>query len=203
MLVQKDVTNQIEEMLLKALNNVENDYMEMTYGRVAAEVQRPEHAFSSELYHQLRKLQENEAEYFGFGLNQSLKFHADLNKMSYHIKDIPCIKKINPKSTRPDIVLHGGQNNTNFQHLAIEIKMAGVRYDDIEKDLLKLLYYKLSPLNFENAIFVFSGNVTVLDNFLLDDFSNNTKNCLKENKIYFALRENVEIEGAWALYELK
>jgi hypothetical protein len=180
-------------MLLKALDNVETGYMEMLYNRLGR-LQRPEHAFTSELYHQLRKLQENNKNL------QNLKFHVDLTKMSYNGRN-KCIFKINKRNVRPDIVLHDSHNSTNHQELVVEVKMDGTEPIKIIDDLLKLLYYKLSNLHFKNCILIYTGSLSNIEGILSRFLSENIKKCLIKHGICVAVRTQVsQTSGGWNLY---
>ena len=72
MLTEKHNLNSVEKLLLCALNNVHSGYLLMSYDRVTRGFQRPERAFNAELYHQLRKIQDDDPNNFDFKIHQEL-----------------------------------------------------------------------------------------------------------------------------------
>ena len=157
------------EILIKALNSVAISYTKFEYERVANKIQRPERVFNAELYHQLRKLQETnflsdgvlvhqEPNKQGDFLTNNFSFNVETNKEVTFLnpRQIPCLPNVNYKRLSPDIVLHKNQNNSEQanQRLICEIKMEGASWGSIKKDFDKLLFYKLSRLQFQNAVFI-------------------------------------------------
>lgn len=194
MLTKKQDLNHPEELLLYALNNVNDGFLQFTYSRVASGFQRPERAFNAELYHQLRKLQEESADSNNFRIHQEIfkypiKFHLDLLKTSSQIINIPCIGDYVPTRISPDIVFHNSQNDLANQLLVGEIKMKGCSTRKLVKDLQKLLFYKLSYLKFKNAVLIYSGTLEDLEN-KFQDLDNDFLRCLIGQKIVIATRSN-------------
>lgn len=207
MLKTKEVLNGVEEFLITALNEVAEEYFEMGYANVKSGFQKPERAFNAELYHQLRKLQEN------IGNNDKFKIHPDLIKhpfklhlelvkapSSYH-RNIQCIGDFYPKKISPDIVFHGGQNNLKNQSLVAELKMDGTNTVNIIKDFQKLLFYKLSYLNFENAVFIYTGTKSDIEEKLVLGLNEHMLECLMKSKIVIAVCEKNNKIINWSLYE--
>lgn len=60
MLTIKENLNAAEHILIAGLNGVAEDFYRMRHYGNENYLQRPERIFNAELYHQLRKLQENE-----------------------------------------------------------------------------------------------------------------------------------------------
>jgi hypothetical protein len=201
MLIEKYNLNSVEKLLLCALKNVHSDYLLMSYDRVARGIQRPERAFNAELYHQLRKIQEDVQNNFDFQIHQELfkyrsSFNLELNNIPEEKKNIPCIGSYNPNKISPDIVFHNRQNDLLNQLLVAEIKMKGCSTGKIIKDFEKLLFYKLSYLSFKNAILIYSGSKEDLD-IKIQDFADGLLGCLADNKIVVATISN----NKWALFE--
>ncbi len=194
--------NNALKMLKKALEEVEEQYISQSYGRIARGVQHPERAFVAELFHQLRKLQEQpNSEY------QPLTFHCDIGKRNYRVDD-PCLKKRFPpnKSLHPDIVLHDSQKNKKQQLLVCEVKMAfALTQKNLFKDLNKLLYYKLSDLKFKNAVFIYTGtkeNIRYMTESweANEEMNNGFIECLCKHDILFALPEKTTRK--WKFYKV-
>lgn len=195
--------NNALKMLKTALEEVEEQYISQIYPRIRRGVQHPERAFVAELYHQLRKLQElPNSEY------ENLTFHCDLGKRNYRV-DNTCLKIQFPpdKSLHPDIVLHNSQNNKKEQILVCEVKMAfALTEKKLFKDLNKLLYYKLSDLNFQNAVFIYTGSKEsidhIIENWERDEVMNNDLvKCLCKHDILFALSEK-KTTREWRFYKV-
>ncbi len=147
-------------------------------------IQKPERVFVAELYHQLRNRQID----FNFG---KLYFNVDINKRRSMVLNEPCFPETPFKKISPDIVLHNGQSNTADQKLVCEVKMDGTSWRSMDKDLRKLIFYKLDVLNFKNTVFIFTGNITTIENYLgryertLDAVS--LIDCLHKHCILFAI----------------
>ncbi len=201
MLTEKHNLNSVEKLLLCALNNVHSGYLVISYDRVARGFQRPERAFNAELYHQLRKIQDDDPNNFDFKIHQELfkypnSFNLELNSIPEDKKIIPCIGNYNPNKISPDIVFHNRQNDLVNQLLVAEIKMKGCSTSKIIKDFEKLLFYKLSYLSFENAILIYSGTKEDLDS-KIQDFDDGLLSCLADNKIVVVTISN----NKWAFFE--
>lgn len=193
MLIRKEQLNPAETFLLKGLNQVEIGYLEWEYHGVEREFQRPEKTFSAELYHQLRINQELE--------NYTLKIHFDITKRTSLNNNNPCLNGFKPSKIEPDIVFHGGQNNLEKQALVAEIKMEGVNNSDILYDLNKLLYYKLSFLNFKNACFIYSGYDTDLSNKLNGYIGDKFLECIIKHEIIVATRVKGKKNNQWGIFK--
>lgn len=200
--------NQEISFLIQALNTVKKSYTIFDYERVILKIQRPERVFTAELYHQLRKLQEASilnqfdvnqevTKMVGFSIND-YTINAEPNKQSFSTNNQlnPCIETINYKRLSPDIVLHKNQNNSERanQILICEIKMSGSSHSNIYKDFKKLLFYKLSRLQFQNAVFIYTGTKESLWNIIegLNYTTLENKSlfkCLKKHKIIFVVPE--------------
>jgi hypothetical protein len=193
--------NPVLEMLKKALNGVENQYIEQHYVNPHVNyIQKPERVFVAELYHQLRTIQN--AHNFG-----NLYFNVDLNKRRSMPLNEPCFPENPFKKISPDIVLHNGQSNTLNQKLVCEVKMEGISWKSMEKDLRKLIFYKLDALEFENAVFIFTGSKALIENYLdrivrvqgLDSLID----CLHKHCILFALPKSKENNTyQWGIYAI-
>jgi len=190
MLTEKQDLNSAEELLLHALKNVDDSFLQFTYSRVVNGFQRPERAFNAELYHQLRKFQDDSRDLTNFRIHQEIfkfpiKFHLDLQKTSNQIINIPCIGDYVPTRVSPDIIFHNNQNDLLNQLLVAEIKMNGCSTRKLVKDLQKLLFYKLSYLKFKNAVLIYSGTFEDLEN-KFQDLDDEFLMCLIEHKIVIA-----------------
>lgn len=201
----KENKSSILGILENALNKVQFQYLEQEYSQISRHLQRPERVFVAELYHQLRTLQDSE--------------NGDLNKLHYNV-DIPkerlvrnqnhCHPIVPLKRISPDIILHKNQNDKSHlnQLLVCEVKMEGASYKNIEKDLRKLIFYKSKPLQYQNAVFIYTGSENTIKNFL-SQFKNNLKSrenflsCLTEYNIIFAIPKEKKKETncfEWSLY---
>ena len=200
MLYEKN-TNQLSEaerLLLKALKNVKSRYLAHTYFRQRTfNLQRIESIFSHELYHQLRLLQNEE------NILKNLRIDFDLPKHHYQIQNINCLNGFENKFFKPDLSIHKGQNNFGKQLLVGEIKMEGVDIASLLLDLQKLIYYKISQLNFENAVFIYTGNKSDLESKLTVCLSFEMLQCLIKNKIVVALREEDSKKSFWKIYNFQ
>ncbi len=206
MLKTKNVLNGVEEFLITALNEVDAEYYEMRYDNVVGGFQKPERVFNAELYHQLRKLQEDT-------MNEIFKIHPDLVelplKLHLELVKVPssydstnqCIGDFYPKKISPDIVFHGGQNNRKKQLLAAELKMDGANIVNIIRDFQKLLFYKLSYLKFRNAVFIYTGTKSDIEEKLIHGLSKHMLECLMKNKIVIAVCEKKNKKRKWSMYE--
>lgn len=193
MLHLKENNNDVERLVLKALNNVAEEFLSFTYSMIINK-QKPERLFNAELYHQLRILQSSTN--LEFKNYSKLKFHIDLNKVTVNRNhsDLPCIVHYTPKNFSPDLIIHNSQNDLFNQLFIAEIKMDGASINKIIKDLIKLLYYKTSFLKFKNAAFIYTGSIQNLEvkleailEFKNDDFIR----CLIDNEIVFYCRESI------------
>jgi hypothetical protein len=201
MLTEKQDLNSAEELLLHALNKVNDSFLQFTYSRVVIGFQRPERAFNAELYHQLRKFQDESLDSTNFRIHQEIfkhpiNFHLDLQKTSGQIIDIPCIGDYVPTRISPDIVFHNSPNDLLNQLLVAEIKMKGCSTRKLVKDLQKLLFYKLSYLKFKNAVLIYSGTMEDLEN-KFQDLDDDFLRCLIDHKIVIATRSNKK----WGFFE--
>jgi hypothetical protein len=207
MLTIKQEKNDAEAILIKALNQVGQEYFNMRHyvNETNFFNQRPERAFNAELYHQLRKLQENKND--KENVNIHLELVKNLFKNNFEIislnsnldleNDIYCLQDFKPKRLIPDIVFHGGQDNLNNQLLVGELKMDGASILNIIKDLQKLMFYKLSRLKFKNAVLIYTGRVQNLDDNLSNIYFHGLLECLVENNIVVASQDN----NNWNIYE--
>lgn len=190
--------DEVLKCLVNSLNKVSINFYEMNYGNVSKGVQKLENCFTAELYHQLRRLQDCE------GKLRGLKFNMDINKVPNNNENqnrIECIDYYQPKSIRPDLVLHSDQSNVYNQALICEIKMDTTTPQAIIKDLKKLLYYKLSYLHFKEVVFIYVGDRTKLESILQNRLKIQFKKCLNTHNVLFALKDINNNE--WALYKLE
>lgn len=199
-IAHKDL-NDVLKMLKEALNAVENQYIAQHYVNPNVNyIQKPERVFVAELYHQLRTIQN--AHNFG-----NLYFNVDLNKRRSMPLNEPCFPETPFKKISPDIVLHNGQSNTLNQKLVCEVKMEGTSWKSMEKDLRKLIFYKLDALEFENAVFIFTGNkasiVNYLDRIVRVQGFGSLIDCLHKHGILFALPKSKESNPyQWGIYAI-
>jgi hypothetical protein len=206
-MLQEKELNGAEILLIKALNNVDRRYLKMRYDKIKGGFQKPERVFNAELYHQLRKIQEKITTYQEFSIHQEitkhkLHFHLDLVKLPRLEENHPCIGDYSPRKISPDIVFHGGQNNTDKQLLVAEIKMEETSWVNIIKDFQKLLFYKLSRLKFQNAVFIYSGIKEDLEAILFT-LPLPFLECLQNNKIIIVLPlTNNEQNYEWKAYQI-
>jgi hypothetical protein len=209
MIVKKEILIYVEEFLITGLNQVEQEYLKMRYDKNISGFQKPERVFNAELYHQLRKLQENIGSYNNLKIHPELvknpfKLHLELIKNpSNNSRNILCIGDFVPKRISPDIVFHDGQNNLNNQLLVAELKMEGASVTNIIKDFQKLLFYKLSYLEFKNAVFIYTGLKSSLEEKLKLGLTNQMVECLITNNIVIALQEKQNNNPNWNIYEFK
>jgi hypothetical protein len=206
MLIIKTSPNCAENLLLVGLNKVQRQYLKQEYNRAALGHQRLEGVFSHELYHQLRKIQEdNFQDVIGCEDNvfKKIVINMTLPKQIYPIGNNHCIDNINTNRTIPDIVFHEGQNTVSKQMLVGEIKMKGVNFPLILTDFQKLIYYKVSNLNFENAVFIYTGLKSTLEEKLVIGLSTQMLGCLIKNNIVIALQEKQKNKSIWNIYEFK
>lgn len=186
--------DEVLQFLKKALNRVRVDYMIQNYENILSGIQKPERIFVAELYHQLRVLQEQNTTIDFF---RNLSFHQEPNKQRYfNMAHNPCLPKKPIQRISPDLVLHKSQNNSSPENqlLVCEVKMKGASVENVDKDLRKLIFYKTSRLRFQHNIFIYTGNILSIQNFLLGclpiENSRNTHSlvkCLEKHKILFAL----------------
>ena len=178
--------NQEINTLIKALHNVDKSYMIQNYDRNRDYYQKPERVFVAETYHQLRKLQES------VFILEHLSIHVDINKDIRHSQiDSQCIgDDFNRNRLSPDIVFHLSQNDASKenQKLICEFKMSNTRKSLIIKDLKKLIFYKISRLQFQNAVFIFCGNSSEFER-KLNGISTEMLQCLIKNKIIVILQK--------------
>jgi hypothetical protein len=201
-IAHKDL-NDVMKMLKEALNRVENIYIEQEYSRVRAGFQNPENAFMSELYHQFRILhQDNDS-------LRALYVNTDMNKQMYGInrKKIECLNNFFRQKIRPDLILHGGQNDLKNQKLVCEIKTnKKLRIDKFVIDLQKLVYYKISRLIFENSVFIYTGELSRIQTLLNELHKRNSSSlidCLHKHCILFALPKSKENNTyQWGIYAI-
>jgi hypothetical protein len=192
--------NEILKTLKQALNSVAVQYMEQNYERIASGsgIQKPERAFTAELYHQLRRLQDESP--------NNLTYHQEINKKIYRTIHSPCSPETNGKRFAPDIVLHLSQSDKDplNQALICEIKMENsMTLANMVKDLKKLFYYKASVLHFQNAVFIFTGNVTTANSYLQRLTTGPLLQCLCEEKIKFALpKQKLKNKYVWDIFEI-
>lgn len=209
MLKLTQTNNQEITMLLKALNNVKISYLKQLYNKVTKGVQNPERVFVAELYHQLRVLQENKSN----PAYSNLNFHVETNKQSLGNLLHPCIQGYDFKRVSPDLILHLNQNNSysNNQKLVCEIKMEGADWSKITKDFHKLIFYKLSRLNFQTAVFIYTGLKSDLDRVLeihnTNNYNESLVRCLRDNNIFFLLPSKINKKTKndsyrWEAYEI-
>jgi hypothetical protein len=202
--------NEVLLMLQKALNNVEIQYISQEYLRLARNrIQRPERVFVAELYHQLRKLQESTDNIYNTTI-RDLVFHCEIGKINYAVNE-PCLNDFSNNRTVPDLVLHKSQDNKSPQNqqLVCEVKSDyNLSEKSFIKDLKKLLYYKLSDLRFQNAVFIYTGEKNKIDELLarykFETNDSNIINCLCKNEIRFALRSNQIGNNTfdWKIYQV-
>ena len=206
-MLQEKFPNGAEVLLIKALNNVAPQYLKIRYNNIRGGFQKPERVFNAELYHKLRKIQENSFDYEEIIIHQEitkqkLHFHLDIVKLPNNEADFPCIGHYRPRKISPDIVFHGGQNNTDNQLLVAEIKMEGTSWLNIIKDFQKLMFYKLSRLQFQNAVFIYTGTKEDLEDIFFS-LHLSFLECLQKNKIIIVLpfsknKQNYE----WKAYQI-
>jgi hypothetical protein len=199
--------NPVLKMLKEALNGVEIQYIEQYYFRLrGSQIQKPERTFVAELYHQLRMQQStmNKDETI-----RNLVFHCDISKINYILNN-ECIQDVSKYRLVPDLVLHKSQtdNSSENQLLVCEVKMdSKISKDNFKKDLDKLLYYKLSQLKFQNAVFIFTGKKELLNQYLNEYRHSQTSlhflNCLHTNCILFAIpKQKKEKTNNWGIYTI-
>jgi hypothetical protein len=204
MLTIKENLNAAEHTLIAGLNGVAEDYHRMRHYGNENYLQKPERVFNAELYHQLRKLQETEG--VNFLIHQEItKNNFSLNAVVSHEpqihKEKPCLEDFNNQRVSPDLVFHRGQDNLDNQLLVAELKMEGASRLSILKDLEKLLFYKLSSLKFQNAVFIYTGSKNELESKLELGLSEKMLQCLIKHNIVIALRELMVREQNWNIYE--
>lgn len=192
MLNLKEQINPYESFLIHGLNAVDIEYMRFEYNFLDEGSQYPERVFNAELYHQLRKLQEAdnsvELKIHPEITKHLLKLHMEPVKLNYQRhRNIPCIGDYIPIRVSPDIVFHGGQMNRKKQRLVAEIKMEKPEPLKVIRDLQKLLFYKLSNLKFENAVFIFTGKKEDLEELLITWLSESKLDCLIKHQVVVAL----------------
>lgn len=203
--------DEVLEFLKKALNNVRVDYMIQNYRNIGTGIQKPERIFVAELYHQLRVLQEQNVE---IDFLRNLSFHQEPNKQGYfNMPHSPCLPKKTINRISPDLVLHKSQNNSEAQNqlMVCEVKMEGATRENIDKDLRKLVFYKMSRLRFKHSIFIYTGSKLSIEHFLLErlpleNYRNNHSlvKCLEENKILFALPINKKDDYfEWKIFSVR
>lgn len=186
------------EYLISALNSIDNQYLNIKYNKIGG-FQKPERLFNAELYHQLRKIQDE-----GFNVATELtkiKLHIELVKIP-GIGVHPCIGDYRPRKISPDVVFHNSQNDTTNQLLVAEIKMEGASWVNIGKDFQKLLFYKLSRLQFKNAVFIYTGSKDELEEILFR-FSNNFLRCLQDREIIIVIPKMLQNKKySWEAYNI-
>jgi hypothetical protein len=201
--LQDNQLNPVLKMLKQALDNVEVPYIEQEYSRVRAGFQNPENSFTSELYYQIRCLQIRDANFNRLFLN------TDLNKQMYgfEINSSSCLNNFYRKTIRPDLILHGGQNDLKNQKLVCEIKtIKNLKFDKLSIDLQKLVYYKTSRLKFENAVFIYTDELSKIESLLKDisfQAPNSMLDCLHTNCILFAVpKKKGDKTYNWGIYAI-
>jgi len=197
MLEEKNINTlcEAERLLLKALNNVKRRYLSHSYNRLRTfNIQRIESIFSHELYHHLRLLQYEE------NILRDLRIDFDLPKHHYEIINTNCLNGLENKLFKPDLSIHKGQNSLSKQLLIGEIKMEGVDIASLLLDFQKLIYYKVSQLNFENAVFIYTGKKSDLERKLSVFLSVEMRQCLAKNKVVVALQKEDNKKSFWNIY---
>ncbi len=204
MIVKKQTLTASEIFLIAGLNQVTEEYFEMSHLGDEIILQKPERVFNAELYHQLRKLQENG--YYEVGrihpdLVKHIKLHLETTKVPPAIINNLCIGDFHPKKISPDIVFHTGQDNIDNQLLVAELKMDGASRINIINDLQKLLFYKLSALQFKNAVFIYTGSKKDLERKLEFGISKKMLECLIKQYIFIALHQIKGGKKMWNIYQ--
>lgn len=164
--------------LIFALKEIDANFIEQNYTRINSKIQRSERYFTAELYHQLRRQQEKKDDY------KNLNYQIETVKNRYNNPQINnCLNLTDFKRISPDLILHKSQNDKQRgnQQLVCEIKMKGANSEKIKKDYQKLLYYKLSELNFKNSIFIYTGSIKKLNKILKNEEC--LLNCIQRNNI--------------------
>jgi hypothetical protein len=178
--------------LMKGLSGVDNSFLEVAYNNVRTGIQRPESTFVAELYHQLRVFQ-NE---YCF---ENLQLQIDLSKMNLNERiENTCVNDIERRSLKPDIVLHRGQDSTANQLMICEVKMKGCSYTSLINDLKKLIFYKVSRLQFLSSVFIFAGSRQDLEEILVTECSHHLLRCLKTHDILFVAKNLKK----WEMYKI-
>ncbi len=206
MIVEKQTLTPSENFLIAGLNQVGEEYFQMRHLGNENILQKPERVFNAELYHQLRKLQDNG--YYEVGrihtdLVKHIKLHLEKTKMPSAIINNLCIGDFHPKKISPDIVFHTGQDNIDNQLLVAELKMDGASRINIINDIQKLLFYKLSALQFKNAVFIYTGSKKDLERKLEFGMSKKMLECVIKHNVVIALRLFKGRKKMWNIYEFK
>ena len=142
------------------------DQEEYNINRAKIVMQACENSFTAELYHQYRNIIDDQLNYtwlkrrassrdyyFNNIWNESyynnLYLNFDINKM-FHYTDP------DSRFCRPDLVLHGGQDNMSIQKMIIEVKASvfGVSRSALQNDLKKLQKGIGDGLKFEYGVFI-------------------------------------------------
>jgi hypothetical protein len=78
--------------------------------------------------------------------------------------------------------------------------MEGVDIASLLLDFQKLIYYKVSQLNFENAVFIYTGKKSDLERKLSVFLSVEMLQCLTKNKVVIALQKEDNKKSFWNIY---
>ena len=162
------------ENLFKAILNVRDEYYKYSLEKIAGNdeyQEQLERVFAYELYHQWSIIQE--------GYNK--KVSKDLCRFI----NGEAGKKLNGCQIYPDMLLHGGQDDTENQEIAIEIKRkVGINKDNLIEDLKKLtrllstdgLAYGAKA--FKKSVFILTGGN---ESDIKDQINNNSNVIIDDN----------------------
>ena len=164
------------ENLFTAILNIKDEYYKYSLERIAGSdeyQEQLERVFAYELYHQWSIIQDN--------------YNKMVPKEDGRVINGEAGKKLNGCQIYPDMLLHGGQDDSVNQEIAIEIKRkVGIKKDNVIEDLKKLtrllsaggLAYGAKA--FKRCVFILTGgnesdikeqlnnnpNITLNDNIL-------------------------------------
>lgn len=141
------------ENLFKAILNIRDEYYKYSLEQLAGSddyQEQLERVFAYELYHQWSIIQDN--------------YNKMVPKEDGRVINGEAGKKLNGCHIYPDMLLHGGQDDTENQEIAIEIKRkVGIKKDNLIEDLKKLtrlmsadgLAFNAKP--FKRCVFILTG----------------------------------------------
>ncbi len=164
------------ENLFKAILNIRDNYYKYSLEQIAGNEdyqEQLERVFAYELYHQWSIIQDN--------------YNKVISKEDCRVINGEAGKKLNGCHIYPDMLLHGGQDDTENQEIAIEIKRkVGINKDNVIEDLKKLTRLlsaeglAFGAKAFKRCVFILTGGN---ENDIKELLKNNPNIVLDENII--------------------
>ncbi len=165
----------LEEALKKVEPSYTKSYQYEDYEGNEFTYEQLERNFAYELYHQIRTLKEKNLK-----KENKIVINAEVVKQGYVEKKMDSTEKsIKKTHVLPDIVIHGGQgeSNKNLQLLVAEIKRNSTTNQDLKRDLQKLGWY-LTSLTYADQRIPFGVGCFIMTNISKDQLYKKIKTVL-------------------------